>query len=187
MVSAEALIEDEERRINEAGYFANDSENSPTKGQKSTGTVTSEASSQSTMQTSVVESEPNYDHDLEEAIRLSLMDGHAIGDNGYAPNHSDYDVNFTYKSKKTRRSASSSPSTSQTSNNRFKAEASNSIAKHDELADDLEFALQLSLAEERSKQEAELKSFREWDLQERGKVVQFEMRGALRIAFFSSR
>ncbi|KAB8298175.1 hypothetical protein EYC80_001922 [Monilinia laxa] len=155
MVSAEALIEDEERRINEAGYFATDADNSPTKGQKSTGTVTSGASSQYTMPTSAAESEPNYDHDLEEAIRLSLMDGHAIGDNGYAPNHGDYDVNFTYKSKKTRRSASSSPSTSQASKNRFKSEASNSMAKHDELADDLEFALQLSLAEERSKQEAE--------------------------------
>ncbi|KAA8571035.1 hypothetical protein EYC84_000401 [Monilinia fructicola] len=155
MVSAEALIEDEERRIIGAGYFSTNAENSPTKGQNSTGTVTPETSSQSTMPTSAVESEPNYDHDLEEAIRLSLMDGHAIGDNGYAPNHGDYDVNFTYKSKKPKRSASSSPSTSQASKDRFKSEASNSRDKHDELSDDLEFALQLSLAEERSKKEAE--------------------------------
>ncbi|QSZ34288.1 hypothetical protein DSL72_005878 [Monilinia vaccinii-corymbosi] len=159
MVSAQALIEDEERRINEAGYFAANVENSQTKGQKSAGTATPEASIQSTMSNSAVESEPDYDHDLEEAIRLSLIDGHAMGGNGYSPNHRDYDVNFTYKSKKTRRSASSSPSVSQASKNIFKSEASNSTDIHNELADDLEFALQLSLAEERSKQEAEAEEF----------------------------
>ncbi|ESZ95910.1 hypothetical protein SBOR_3723 [Sclerotinia borealis F-4128] len=161
MVSAQALIDDEERRISEAGYFADSGENSPNKGEKSTGTITPEAStiSQSTIPTPAVESQPDYDHDLEQAIRLSLMDGHTIGDNGYSPNKGDYDVNFTYKQKTTRRSASSSPSTSLVSNNRFRSEPSNSFDKHNQLADDLDFALQLSLAEERSKEEAEAEEF----------------------------
>ncbi|KAI9649620.1 hypothetical protein NHQ30_002201 [Ciborinia camelliae] len=162
MVSAQALIEDEERRINEAGYFADSCENSPTKGEKSNGNITPEAStrSQSTVPTSAVESQPDeYDHDLEQAIRLSLMDGHAIGDNGFSSNNGDYDVSFTYKQKKTRRSASSSPSTSQAPKARFRPEASYSMDKHAQLADDLDFALQLSLAEERSKQEAEAGDF----------------------------
>lgn len=156
MVSAQALIEDEERRISEAGYFADTGENSPTKCGNSAGTVTPEAGtkSQSTVPASAIEVQPDYDHDLEEAIRLSLMDGHAIGDNGYSPN-GDYDINFTYKPKKTKRSASSSPSTSLASNNRFRTEGSHSKDKHAQLEDDLDFALQLSLAEERSRQEAD--------------------------------
>ncbi|KAJ8060401.1 hypothetical protein OCU04_010730 [Sclerotinia nivalis] len=160
MVSAQALIEDEERRISESGYFADTGEDSPTKGGSSARTVTPEAStrSQSMVPTSGVEAQPDYDHDLEEAIRLSLMDGHAIGDNGYSPSNGDYDINFTYKQKKTGRSTSTSPSTSQASKNRFSSEGSYSMDKHAQLADDLEFALQLSLAEERSKQEAEAES-----------------------------
>ncbi|ATZ55971.1 hypothetical protein BCIN_12g05140 [Botrytis cinerea B05.10] len=157
MVSAQALIDDEERRISEAGYFADTGENSPTKGESSFGTITPEAStrSHSTVPTSATEPQPNYDHDLEEAIRLSLMDGQAIGDNGYSPSVGDYDVNFTYKQKKTKRSESTSPSTSQVSKNRFSYEGLHSMDRNAQLSDDLEFALQLSLAEERSKQEAE--------------------------------
>ncbi|PQE10178.1 hypothetical protein CJF32_00000703 [Rutstroemia sp. NJR-2017a WRK4] len=152
MVSAEALIQDEERRLSEAGYFADTGDSSSVHTEMTTGTVTPEASvrGQPPNPPSAIDPQPDYDHDLEEAIRLSLMDGNAIGGDGYSPSNGEYDVNFTFKQKKTRRSASSSPSTSQASKQRFRAESSN----YAELADDLDFALQLSLAEERSRQEA---------------------------------
>lgn len=96
----------------------------------------------------------DYDYEIEEAIRLSLLDG--VDSAGLSPNVSGsgpYDIPIRYKVKKSRRSASSSPSTSQASRHRIKPTAFGS--KNDAVAaDDLDFALQLSLAEEKSRNES---------------------------------
>jgi len=61
-----------------------------------------------------------------------------------------YDIPIHFKQKKSRRSTSSSPSTSQASKSRSKGR----VAGTPVTADDLGFALQLSLAEERSRVES---------------------------------
>ena len=148
MMSVEAFQKDEKRRASDAGYVADTGES-----MSASATVTPEGSV-------ILASSPKYgtdweidydviDHDLEEAIRLSLMDG--VDEGGRSPRASgsgEYEVPIRYQGKKSRRSASSSPSTSQASKNRVKTKASNGLNMDGVAADDLGFALQLSLAEE---------------------------------------
>ncbi|KAI1657981.1 hypothetical protein F4813DRAFT_66145 [Daldinia decipiens] len=98
--------------------------------------------------------ESDYERQIQAAIRLSLMEG--VNDTGSSPRASssgEYAAPITIKEKRiTRSSFSSSPSSSHTpvvkqaESSSFAATSSNSVAD-----DDLEFALQLSLAEEESR------------------------------------
>jgi hypothetical protein len=157
MVSAEAFQKDEERRMSDAGYFADTNESSSAQSVwTSSATVTPEGSVKGRASSPAKhKTDDEFEHDIEEAIRLSLLDG--IDEGGRSPRASgsgEYDIPFQYKQKKSRRDASSSPSTSQASKNRVRAGASESKSKDAPVAaDDLDFALQLSLAEEKSRLE----------------------------------
>ena len=157
MISAETFQKDEERRTGDAGYIADAGDSSAIQSGWSTSqTVTPEGSVQGKTSSSPpkYKADEEFDQDLEEAIRLSLLDG--VDSGGRSPrekNSGTYDIPITYKTKKSRRSASSSPSTSQASKNRASMKAGASGSKNAVAADDLDFALQLSLAEERSRME----------------------------------
>jgi hypothetical protein len=157
MISAETFQKDEERRTGDAGYIADGGDSSAIQSGWSTSqTVTPEGSVQGKTSSSPpkYKTDEEFDQDLEEAIRLSLLDG--VDSGGRSPkekNSGTYDIPITYKTKKSRRSASSSPSTSQASKNRASMKAGASGSKNAVAADDLDFALQLSLAEERSRME----------------------------------
>ncbi|KAI9745614.1 MAG: hypothetical protein M1818_001148 [Claussenomyces sp. TS43310] len=148
IISQETFQQDEERRTSDSGYFGDDSS---TQSLWSSETVTPEGSVAGQGSSPKFRTDDELDHDIEEAIRLSLLDG--IDDGGRSPRASgsgNYDVPVTYKQKKSRRSASSSPSTSQVAKDR----AGEVIA-----ADDLEYALQLSLAEEQRRKGSEVKDY----------------------------
>ena len=155
MISAETFQKDEERRTGDAGYVAEGGDSSAAQSGWSTSqTVTPEGSVQGKSMSSSPKhrTDEEFDQDLEEAIRLSLLDG--VDSGGRSPREKSsgtYDIPITYKTKKSRRSASSSPSTSQASKSR--AQMKSSRSKNAIAADDLDFALQLSLAEERSRME----------------------------------
>lgn len=132
MVSAEAFQKDEERRMSDST-------------RESSVWSSSTATPEGSVKRASYKVDEEFNNDLEEAIRLSLLDG--VGDGGSSPRASGsggYDIPITYKQKKSRRSPSTSPSTSQSSRRR----KAGGVA-----ADDIEFALQLSLAEERSRRE----------------------------------
>lgn len=157
MISAEAFQKEEERRMSDADRSAGTGETSSAQSPWTSATVTPEGSVQGQISSSgpINNKDDNYDHDLEEAIRLSLLDG--VDSGGHSPRASgsgEYNIPITYKPKKSRRSASSSPSTSKSSKYRTRAQASGS-KNHTVEADDLDFALQLSLAEEQSRLEIE--------------------------------
>lgn len=144
LISAEEFQKDLERQSSDAGYTAD-------AGDVSSAIASPEGSLKSRALTPPAPKDEEFDHDIEEAIRLSLLDG--VDSGGVSPRASGsghYDIPIRYKQKKSRRSASSSPSTSQASKNRVKSHASGSL--NDGIAaDDLDFALQLSLAEEKSR------------------------------------
>jgi hypothetical protein len=153
MISAETFQKDEARRIGDAGYITDigDTSSAPS-AWSSSSTVTPDGSVQGRKSPTKKFTDDEFDQDLEEAIRLSLLDG--VDSGGRSPRASGsggYEIPITYKQKKSRRSASTSPSTSQASMHRVKTVAPTN--KDGVAADDLDFALQLSLAEERSRQE----------------------------------
>jgi len=152
MISAETFQKDEERRLSDTGYTADTGESSYAQSAWSTSaTATPDGSVQGRTRSPLKPKDDEFDQDLEEAIRLSLLDG--VDSGGRSPRASgsgDYDIPITYKVKKSRRSASSSPSTSQASKHRIRSTGSGS-QKDAVAADDLDFALRLSLAEERSR------------------------------------
>ncbi|KAI2637185.1 hypothetical protein GGS26DRAFT_547681 [Hypomontagnella submonticulosa] len=100
--------------------------------------------------------ESEYELQIQAAIRLSLMEG--VNDMGASPRASssgEYDAPIMVKEKKNKRSSSSSLSSSHTPIVK-QAESSKSAATSSTSTadDDLEFALQLSLAEEASRKES---------------------------------
>lgn len=151
MVSAETFQQDAQRRSSDAGYVADAAESSQSFWESSA-TVTPEGSVRHT--SPKFKTDDEFEHDIEEAIRLSLMDG--VDEGGRSPKASgsgEFDVPIMIKTKKIKsrntRSNSSSPSHS-----RARARAGGSGSKETAVAaDDLELALQLSLAEEKSRQE----------------------------------
>jgi hypothetical protein len=154
MISAETFQKDEERRTIDAGYVADSADSSAIQSDWTSHTVTPEGSvqGQTSLSPPKYKADEEFDQDLEEAIRLSLLDG--VDSGGRSPKEKSsgtYDIPITYKTKKSRRSASSSPSTSQASKNRAQMKAAG--GRNAVPADDLDFALQLSLAEERSRRE----------------------------------
>ncbi|KAI1386483.1 uncharacterized protein F4822DRAFT_410231 [Hypoxylon trugodes] len=98
--------------------------------------------------------ESDYELQIQAAIRLSLLEsGNDAGGSPGASGSGEYDIPITIKEKKSKRSDTSSPSSSHTpivkraeSPPKSVATGSKSVAD-----DDLEFALQLSLAEEESR------------------------------------
>ncbi|KAI1763651.1 hypothetical protein GGR53DRAFT_496984 [Hypoxylon sp. FL1150] len=98
--------------------------------------------------------ESDYELQIQAAIRLSLMEG--VNDMGSSPRASgsgEYDIPITIKERSGKRSSSSSPSSSHTpivkrAESPGPAAGDSSTTAED---DDLEFALQLSLAEEESR------------------------------------
>jgi hypothetical protein len=153
MISAETFQKDEERRAIDPGYVADAGEPSLTQSvwSSSSATATPEGSVKSRMRSPTQHIDVKFDQDLEEAIRLSLLDGADSEDR--SPNacgSGEYDIPITYRQKKGRRSASSSPSASQAS--RYRTKWTSSESKNNGVAaDDLDFALRLSLAEEKSR------------------------------------
>ncbi|KAG9232802.1 putative F-box/WD repeat-containing protein pof10 [Amylocarpus encephaloides] len=155
MVSAEAFRAEQERRMSmsDAGYRADSPEAAGAVWSSSSATVTPDGSVKdpSTFSPSTrFKTDDEFDHDIEEAIRLSLMDG--VDEGGRSPRASGsggFDVPITYKTPKKSRSASSSPSTSK---NRGVKSAGRAASKRKKsiAVDDLDYALQLSLAEGRS-------------------------------------
>jgi hypothetical protein len=153
MISQETFQRDQERKTRDAGYVADSGESSSTLSQNawSSETVTPDGSVTGHTPSPKYKADDEFDHDIEEAIRLSLIDG--LDDGGRSPRASgsgEYDIPITYKQKKSKRSASSSPSTSQASRSRSKASTS---TMSEVTANDLDFAFLLSLAEEKSLQE----------------------------------
>ncbi|KAJ4301565.1 hypothetical protein N0V90_003658 [Kalmusia sp. IMI 367209] len=117
----------------------------------SSDTVTPEPSIRAQSSSPTMATDPDLDADIAEAIRLSLQDSPAsgvYGSNSPAPND-DWDIPVKYaKGKKTPPRSKGSPT------GPSKASGASSSGKDAELSD-LEFALQLSLAEEQSRNEIE--------------------------------
>ncbi|CAG8977974.1 hypothetical protein HYALB_00001855 [Hymenoscyphus albidus] len=150
MVSAEAFQKEQEQRIstNDNGYISNnDTHHKSVWSSSETATPEGSVVERSTVSPKL-KNDDELEQDIEEAIRLSLLDG--VDEGGSPPRasgSSGYEIPITYKAKKTRRSPSTSPSASKT---RGKARSSRSQADTLVAADDLDYALQLSLAEARS-------------------------------------
>lgn len=154
MISAETFQKDEERRTVDTGYEADSGDPSSMQSVwSSSATATPEGSVGSRMRSPTQSTDDKFDQDLEEAIRLSLL--HGVDSDGRSPKANgsgEYDIPITYKQKKGRRSASSSPPSSQAVKHRTNLTPSGS--KYEGVAaDDLDFALRLSLAEEQSRAE----------------------------------
>ncbi|OTB08211.1 hypothetical protein M426DRAFT_317325, partial [Hypoxylon sp. CI-4A] len=157
MVSQESFLVDEQRRTSAsdtgsaADFETNSSSGSTVTPEPSvTGPNPLAASSSAQNQTA---NESDYELQIQAAIRLSLMEG--VNEMGASPGASgsgEYDAPFTIKEKKGKRSSSISPPSSHTPMVK-RAEPSNSAAASSQpvMDDDLEFALQLSLAEEESR------------------------------------
>ncbi len=181
MVSAEAYQKEEaERRLsnNDAGYLA-DANNESSSMWSTDSTVTPEGSvvGRSTASPGAVyKRDAEFEQDIEEAIRLSLLDG--VDGGGRSPKEDgvgEYDIPIKIKTKKSRsrRSVSSSPSTSQVPKNR-KCKASSSMAENQGVkADDLELALKLSMADQKGGAESAVEEKHEdgFPVLERGTVA----------------
>ncbi|PVH80418.1 putative F-box/WD repeat-containing protein pof10 [Cadophora sp. DSE1049] len=152
MVSAEAFQkEEEERRSSDTGYLGDINESSTSQSAWSSNATVTPASSPPKYKP-----DSDFESDLEEAIRLSLLDG--VDEGGRSPKASgagEYDIPITYKQagKKSKRSPSASPSTSRNRKGKGRGIGEGS-RKTEVAADDLDYALQLSLAEERSRLDA---------------------------------
>ena len=101
------------------------------------------------------------DHDLEEAIRLSLLESELGSASPFAPapapptdDTADFQIPIRY-AKASRTSRHGPPTSNSTSIPKSQAEASVRPDVHEREQGDLEFAMQLSLAEERSRREVE--------------------------------
>lgn len=144
MISTESFQQDQDRRLSipasETGYLADAGESSAV---FESSTVTPEGSVQGRSR------DDEFENDIEEAIRLSLLDG--VDEGGRSPKASgsgEFDVPIKIKTKKGKRDAgcrsvSTSPSHSRSSARRGQTDAVG--------ADDLELAVRLSLAEEQDK------------------------------------
>lgn len=158
MVSQEEFQKSQERRTSDAGYVADDGESSSLTSQAawSSETVTPEGSVAGHVSSPRYKTDDEFEQDIEEAIRLSLLDG--VDDGGRSPRASgsgEYDIPIKYKSRKSNRSASNSPSTSRASESRSNVGTPNEGGV---AVDDLDFALRLSLAEAESCQQGRAES-----------------------------
>ncbi|KAI0915052.1 hypothetical protein F4823DRAFT_8308 [Ustulina deusta] len=158
MMSQESFLLDEQRRISTSDTgSAADLDTTSTTG--SMDTITPDPSiadmSPPTGNTSAaVEtmSEDEYELQIQTAIRLSLLEG--VDDLGRSPkgnSSGEFDGPITFKEKKGKRSASSSPSSSRTPMIKQAGSSSRTMVTPPVANDDFELALQISLAEEESR------------------------------------
>lgn len=145
LMSQEAFMQEEERRLTSASGDRGQGTPEPSQSAVSS-TFGSPAPSVAGYNASSpnMKSEMELEREVEEAIRLSLLESEAFSPPGSGSR--SYDVPFVVKTKKSRRSASTSPSTSQASKTRRRKQKEAEIAM-----EDLDYALQLSLAEEESR------------------------------------
>ncbi|KAI1347555.1 hypothetical protein F5Y01DRAFT_294786 [Xylaria sp. FL0043] len=160
MISQESFLQDEQRRISnsDTGSTA-DLDSTSTAGSMDTITpdpsVTDTSPPTGNTSTAVEGiSENEYELQIQTAIRLSLLEG--VNDLGRSPkgnnSSSEFDGPITFKEKKAKRSPSSSPSSSHTPMvKQAESSSSRAMAIPPVADDDLELALQLSLAEEESR------------------------------------
>ncbi|KAI1179440.1 hypothetical protein F4777DRAFT_534327 [Nemania sp. FL0916] len=159
MISQESFLQDEQRRVSasDTGSAASLDTTSTT---GSMDTITPDPSvvdmtppAGNTSATAVTISESEYELQIQTAIRLSLMEG--VNDYGRSPignSSGDFDGPITFKHKKGKKTSSSSASSSHTPMIKQVGSSSKSMeATHSTADDDLELALQLSLAEEESR------------------------------------
>lgn len=155
MISEEAYLVDEQRRTSasDTGSAADNSFDTASSFSESTAsTLTPEpsVSGASFQPPATVEEESEYEMQVQQALRLSLLEG--VNDHGHSPQGNvsgDYEVPITYKpksAKKSKRSASASPSASQAVLAVADASSSNQ-ALHTQEEDDLALALKLSMEE----------------------------------------
>ncbi|XXG98441.1 hypothetical protein Hte_004764 [Hypoxylon texense] len=161
MMSQEAFLVDEQRRASasdtgSAADFDTTSSSGSTVTPDPSVTGPSPLAASSSARNDTTD-ESDYELQIQAAIRLSLLEG--VNDMGASPRASssgEYDIPITVKERRGKRSSSSSPSSSHTpivkrpesSADPAAAAGGSSTAIED---DDLEFALQLSLAEEESR------------------------------------
>ena len=157
MISQESFL-DEQRRISTSDTgSAADLDTASTSGSMDTITpdpsvtdVTPPTENTSTAVEAMSENE--YELQIQTAIRLSLMEG--VNDLGRSPNghcSSEFDGPITFKEKKGRHFSSDSPSSSRTSLVKQAGSSSRTTITPTGADDDLELALQLSLAEEENR------------------------------------
>ena len=164
MVSEEAFLVDEQRRLSASDTGSYGDYVDTTSTTSSFDTVTpdpslssfSPPSMQAPAPTNPTDDEEDYELQIQRAIRLSLMEG--VNDAGQSPrgnSSGDYEFSVKYKEKKSKLSGFSSPSSSHTPM-LPRAESSNSalVSPGADADEDLHLALKLSLAEEESRQSA---------------------------------
>lgn len=157
MMSQEAFLVDEQRRTSasdtgSAADFDTTSSSGSTVTPDPSVTGPSPLAASSSARNDTTD-ESDYELQIQAAIRLSLLEG--VNDMGASPRASssgEYDIPITVKERRGKRSPSSSPSSSHTPIVK-RAESSDPAAGSSKAVedDDLEFALQLSLAEEESR------------------------------------
>lgn len=151
LISEEAFQKEEERRFTEATSSPVRDGPASVRHDLSSEAASAEPSVSGRGPSPKLKTEDELENEIEEAIRLSMLDG--VEESYTSPpsgRDRDYDVPFVVKQKKSRRSASTSPSTSQASKDRRSAKGK---AREGMEMDDLDYALQLSLAEEQSRVE----------------------------------
>lgn len=169
LVSEEAAQKEQERMFVEASANASPAPDafwtSPTASTAVSRTPSPSRASASSAPTPRLKTEDELEDDIEEAIRLSLLEASGgAAESSFDLNYTappgtsgSFDVPFVVKSKKNRRSKSTSPSASQAggSPNRMGPKGKGKGKEKAVELDDLDYALQLSLAEEESRRAAE--------------------------------
>ncbi|KAL1593288.1 hypothetical protein SLS60_010896 [Paraconiothyrium brasiliense] len=135
LLSQEAMQQDEAKRLESESSFAFSSNN-----------VTAEPSITQSNSSPIMAVDPELDADIAEAIRLSLQDGSTSGFYGSGSPTPNEEWDIPVKYAKGRKNGSPTPA--------GRVDGASGSSKEAEM-DDLEFALQLSLAEEASRKEVE--------------------------------